>query len=383
MKLAWKIGRLFGIDVFIHVTFPLMILYVAWTYYDRAREVSAAIYGVFFILTVFGIVVLHELGHALTARKFGIGTRDIILLPIGGVARLERMPEDPKKELLIAVAGPAVNVVLAALCWVLLFAFPNVSVPQYALSSKGFIGEMMAVNIVLVLFNALPAFPMDGGRVLRALLAMRMNYARATGIAAAVGKAFAVLFVIFGLWWQYPFLLLIAFFVWFGASGEASMAQFRNDVSDASADSIVIHDVYTLLPDDPLEKGIESALAGFQQDFPVVVEGAIVGLLTREALLKALSSQGRSGKVADAMQTNFPTVTPDEGIDQVFGKLQAAGLRTIPVVVDGRFLGVVSTENIAEYLMLQSALRKAGNSGTHTRQASDEAASADKPEENK
>ena len=343
------------------MTFPLGVLYFGWQYYSRTQETAAAIYGALFAIAVFVVVVLHELGHALTARRFGVGTRDIILLPIGGVARLERMPEEPRQELLIAIAGPAVNVVLAAFCYLILFAFPNIPAPQYTLLSGGFIGDMFAVNVVLIIFNALPAFPMDGGRVLRSLLAMRMNYARATGIAAAVGKLFAVLFAIYGLVTGNVMLLFIAFFVWMGASGEASMAQFRNEVSDASADSIVIRDVYTLLPDDPLEKGIESVLAGFQQDFPIVVEGAIVGLLTREDLLKALSTQGRSGKIADAMRTTFPTVRPDEGIDQVFAKLQAAGLRTIPVVVDGRFLGVVSTENIAEYLMLQSALKKAGS----------------------
>jgi Zn-dependent protease/CBS domain-containing protein len=359
VQLSWKIGRLFGIDLFIHVTFPLMVIWVAWQFYQTLGTLAAAAYGVVFILSVFAIVVLHELGHALTARRFGIATRDIILLPIGGVARLERMPDDPKQELLIAVAGPAVNVVLAALCALIILALGQRPLLGLALlADGGYVSQLLTVNITLIVFNALPAFPMDGGRVLRALLAMKLSYARATNIAANVGKTFAVLFVLVGFMTQNIVLIFIAFFVWMGASGEASVARFRNDVGDADVDSITIRDVFTLAPDDPLDKGVDSVLAGFQQDLPVVDQGRLVGLLTREDLLKALHNQGRSGLVRDAMRATVPTVAPADRIEEAFQKLQTAGLRTIPVIDDGHFAGVVSTENIAEYLMVQSALRE-------------------------
>jgi Zn-dependent protease/predicted transcriptional regulator len=300
---------------------------------------------------------MHELGHALTARRFGIETRDIILLPIGGVARLERMPEEPRQELLIAVAGPAVNVVLAAIFWMLMFMLGDRPTFGYSFSgSGGFLGQMLAVNITLILFNALPAFPMDGGRVLRALLAMRMNYARATRYAAAVGKVFAALFVLFGLMESYPFLVVIGIFVWLGASGEASQTQVKLGLQGATIDDIIIRDVLTLAPDDPLQKGVDSVLAGFQQDFPVVVGGVLQGLLTREDLVRALDAQGRTGRVADAMRSSVPTASPSDAITDVFARLQSAGLRSIPVVAEGQFIGVITTENIAEYLMLRSAM---------------------------
>jgi Zn-dependent protease/CBS domain-containing protein len=344
-----------------HITFPLVVMWMAYVYYQARGSVGDALQGVLLVLSVFCIVVMHELGHALTARRFGIGTRDIILLPIGGVARLERIPEEPRQELLIAVAGPAVNVVLAVIFFVLHSVFSSGRDTGYALGAgSDFLNSMFWVNITLILFNALPAFPMDGGRVLRALLAMRLNYARATTIAAAVGKVFAVIFGIAGLMLNAPALIVIAFFVWIGASGEASLAQFRYEIDGADSEAVVIRDIFTLSPEDALDRAIDSVLAGFQQDFPVVQDGRLVGMLTREDLLRGLNSSGRTGRVGDAMRTNFPTVSEEEGIEVAFNRLQSAGLRTIPVLSNGSLSGVITTENIAEYLMVRTALRGKG-----------------------
>jgi Zn-dependent protease len=227
MRWSWRIGRLAGIGIYVHVTFLLIVLWVAFEEYSfGARAILGALLS---IVALFAIVVLHELGHALMARRFGVMTRDIILLPIGGVARLERMPRNPRQELLVALAGPAVNVVLAlALFGIVRLGGPVPAPDLYELdplsSTRAFLSQLMLVNIGLAVFNLLPAFPMDGGRVLRALLAMRMSsYARATGIAARIGRVLALLLGAAGLYGlRNPFWVLIALFVWMGAGSEAA-----------------------------------------------------------------------------------------------------------------------------------------------------------------
>src|SRR5512139_1754857 len=220
MKWQWKLGRFAGIDVFVHATFLLLIGWVGYSQWLENRNWGDVLNGILFILALFLCVVLHEYGHALTARKFGIKTRDITLYPIGGVARLERMPDKPIQEFWVALAGPAVNLVIAAVLfgW-LFFTGAFIPVSQLTLSTVPFIERLAVINLSLVLFNLLPAFPMDGGRVLRSLLAMRLDQVRATNIAATVGQGMAILFGIAGFFGN-PFLILIAFFVWFGASQE-------------------------------------------------------------------------------------------------------------------------------------------------------------------
>jgi Zn-dependent protease len=231
MKWQLKLGTFAGIDVFIHTTFLLLIGWVGYTHWLEHQNWGEVLKGVGFILTIFLCVILHEYGHALTARKFGVKTRDITIYPIGGVARLERMPEKPIEELWVALMGPAVNVVIAVGLFAYLFLTSSlVPLTDLTIASGSFIERIMLINITLVLFNLIPAFPMDGGRVLRALLAMRMEYVRATQIAANVGQGFALLLGFFGLFGN-PFLLFIALFVWIGASQEASMVQMKNAIS--------------------------------------------------------------------------------------------------------------------------------------------------------
>ena len=218
MRWSLRLGSLLGIPVYLHYGFLLLLGFIALSQ-AMTGGVAAAIDGVVFVVAIFGCVVLHEFGHALTARRFGIRTRDVTLLPIGGVARLERMPEDPRQELCVALAGPAVNVVIAGALGVWL-------VVTAGSVGGSLFSRLMAVNLGLVVFNMLPAFPMDGGRVLRALLAQRTDYVRATDIAAGIGKAMAFLFGIAGLFWN-PMLLLIALFVWSGAGQEAAFVRHR------------------------------------------------------------------------------------------------------------------------------------------------------------
>lgn len=219
MRWSIRLGRLFGVPVYLHFTFLLLLGLVGFLGLIQGGPL-VAVSGVVLIAAVFACVVLHEFGHVLAARRYGIPTRDVILLPIGGLARLARMPDEPRQELVVALAGPAVNVVIAALLSPLVY-----------LGSSGFLGQLFAINVILFVFNMLPAFPMDGGRVLRALLARRMHYVRATDLAASIGKGMAVLlalaglFGIPGLWSANPMLLVIAWFVWSGAGREAEMAR--------------------------------------------------------------------------------------------------------------------------------------------------------------
>src|SRR5574339_1299622 len=212
MRWQWKLGTFAGIDVFMHATFLLLIGWIGYSYWLQFGTIAKVIEGILFILALFLSVVLHEYGHALTARKYGIRTRDITLYPIGGVARLERMPDKPIEELWVALMGPAVNVVIAAGLFAYLF-LTNSLVPlnELTVASGNFLERLMTVNISLVLFNLIPAFPMDGGRVLRALLAMRLDYVRATQIAATIGQGLAFLLGSIGLF-SNPFLLFIALF---------------------------------------------------------------------------------------------------------------------------------------------------------------------------
>ena len=366
MKWQWKLGTFAGIDVFIHATFLLLIGWIGYSYWLQFGTIAKVIEGILFILALFLCVVLHEYGHALTARRYGIKTRDITLYPIGGVARLERMPDKPIEELWVALMGPAVNVVIAALLFVFLYVSRG-AVPMIGLTvaSGDFLERLMAVNISLVLFNLIPAFPMDGGRVLRALLAMRLDYVRATQIAANIGQGLAFLFGLFGLF-NNPFMLFIAFFVWIGASQEASMAQMRNTISGIPVTHAMQTRFDTLSPTDRLDRVVSLILAGSQQDFPVLDDGQFVGVLTREDFIKALSQQGQNTPVANVIRRNVPSVDSHEMVEMALLRLQESGTKMLPVMHRGHFVGLVTSENITEFLMIRSALKTAGATSAPT-----------------
>ncbi|MGB8983463.1 MAG: site-2 protease family protein [Anaerolineales bacterium] len=359
MKWQWKLGTFAGIDVFVHATFLLLIGWIGYSHWLEYESWAKVAEGVLFILALFLCVVLHEYGHALTARRYGVKTRDITLYPIGGVARLERMPEKPIEELWVALMGPAVNVVIAALLFAYLFATNGlVPLTDLTVASGSFLGRLMTVNISLVLFNLIPAFPMDGGRVLRALLAMRMDYVRATQIAANVGQGLAFLLGLIGLF-NNPFLLFIAFFVWIGASQEASMVQMRNTISGIPVTNAMQTRFETLSPSDRLERVVKLILAGSQQDFPVVEGEQFVGVLTRDDFIRALSQQGQSTLVANVIRRNVPSVDSHEMVETALTRIQESGAKTLPVMHGGRFVGLVTSENITEFLMIRSALKTA------------------------
>ena len=359
MKGGWRIGRVSGIDIYLHSTFLILLAWVAISSYLRRHSWIDEWNGLAFTVVLFGVVVLHELGHSLTARRYGIRTRDITLLPIGGVARLERMPEVPKQELLVALAGPAVNLVIATiilLIYVLVGKLPPLE--RISFTEGQFGAKLLSVNLFLAGFNLLPAFPMDGGRVLRAVLAMKMDYVHATQKAASIGQAMALVFALIGLL-SNPFLVIIAVFVWMGAAQEASMVQMKTALGGIPISVAMIREFHTLSSQETLQRAIDLLMAGFQQDFPVVDDGQLVGVLTRAKLLKVLASQGQEATVGDAMERTFQTAEPSEMIESVFARLQACECHTLPVIQSGHLKGILTMDNIGEFLMLQSALRKA------------------------
>ena len=312
MKWSWKIARLAGIDVFMHPTFLLLLAWVGVADFLPGHSLTAAARGIAFVLLLFVVVVLHELGHALTARRFGIRTLDITLLPIGGVARLERMPDKPLQELLVALAGPAVNVVLAVIVFLAVaFGRQFSEFASLGIFGGSFLARLFQVNVALAIFNLLPAFPMDGGRVLRALLALRLDYVRATNIAAAIGQGMAVLLGLFGLAAN-PMLVLIALFVYLGAGQEARLVRMKAVLNGISANQVMITDFRALSPRDPLGRAAELLLAGSQHDFPVVEDGRLVGLLTRDRLVETLAQSGDTVAVQEAMDRHVPAATAAE-----------------------------------------------------------------------
>jgi Zn-dependent protease len=357
MKWSLKIGRFAGIDVYMHVTFLLLISWVALLHWRQGQSLAAALAGVAFILAVFLCVVLHEFGHALTARRYGIPTRDITLLPIGGVARLERMPTNPLQELWVALAGPAVNIVIAAILFIWLKLSASFEPLQTLTFTTGpFLERILAVNLFLVAFNLIPAFPMDGGRVLRAILATRKNYGRATQIAAFIGQGIAIFFGVIGLFYN-PMLLFIAFFVWIGAAQEAGLAQIQSAIGGIPVQQAMVTDFRTLQKNDSLERAIELTLAGSQKDFPVMDNGRIEGILTQTDLLKALSARDQHQTVTSAMQRDFVTVDSLEILEIAFAKLKDCNCHTLPVTLNTELVGLLTMDNLGEYMRFQTAMK--------------------------
>ncbi len=362
MKSSIKIGSVAGIDILLHWTFLLLIAGIFAFYLFQGNSVAAALVGVGLIAAVFACVVLHELGHALTARRFEVPTRDITLYPIGGVARLQRIPEEPMQEFWIAVAGPAVNVVIAAVLFVVVWVTgASLSPEAFINPTQNFLGTLMWLNVVLVGFNMLPAFPMDGGRVLRALLAARMDYARATQIAANVGQGMAILFGIVGLIGFNPILLFIALFVYVGAQQEAQQAMMRSVTEGVAVRQAMMTRFVTLSPDDTLAKAVDELIAGSDQDFPVVRDGEIVGVLTRRNLMKAIAEHGRDEPVSRFVDSNCFSVEDTAMLQEAFARMSQTKCTTVPVVRRGRLVGVLTLENVGELMMISSALKKAGS----------------------
>ena len=353
--MAWSLpfGRLFGIPVRLHLTFLFLMAWVAMR--GVARDDPATVAQA---VGLFACVLAHELAHALVARRYGIETREITLLPIGGLARLDRTPRVPRQEFRIASSGPALNGVLAAL----LFGLSRLLETPVAMggiweATGHFLGKLAALNLMLALFNLLPAFPMDGGRMLRALLAERMPYEQASLVTAGLGQLLAFVMGFVGLFWN-PLLVFIALLVFLGAGEEGARAQARSAVEGVPVREATMTQFSTLGRADSLGRAVELLLAGPQQDFPVVEGDEVVGILTRGRLLEALARGGRDLYVSEAMTPAPPPVAPDAPLSEVLEQMARDGLSVVPVQSPEGLRGILTTENAAEYVLVRSALRR-------------------------
>lgn len=357
MSWSFPIGTVRGTVIRIHLTFLLLLLWIAGTGF-AAGGTQAAIASTVFVCLLFLCVLLHEFGHVFAARRYGVRTPDITLLPIGGVARLERIPEKPQEELVVALAGPAVNVVIAALLFLVLGGIPPMQAAAELHSpGQGILERLAWVNVTLVLFNLIPAFPMDGGRVLRAFLAWRMGYVRATQRAAAVGQGVAFLLGLLGLFGGNPLLVFIALFVYLGASSEAHAVQMREVGRGIPAADAMITRFEALSPAARIEDAVALLIATTQREFPVVDGGgALRGVLTREAMIQALKEQGPEAPVLEAMTREIPLVRARQCLADAMEALQQTQAPAVGVTdAAGRLVGLVTPETVGELMMVHAA----------------------------
>jgi len=356
--MSWSItiGRIAGTEIRIHITFLLLLAWIGFAEYSTGGS-GAAIDGILFILAVFACVVLHELGHAIAARRYGIATPDITLLPIGGLARLDRLPEKPSEEIVIALAGPAVNVVIALLLILAGARFDPASMAEIENPSYGFATRLAAVNIFLVLFNLIPAFPMDGGRVLRALLAFRFGRRKATEIAAMIGQGLAFAFGFLGLMGGNAILVFIAIFVYLAAAGEAGQVGLMETARRIPLRRAMITSFESLGPQSTVDEAAAALIRTTQREFPVVDGGGkLRGFLTRDSMITAMKATGPETPVIEAMTPDIPTVRQDQSLELAVRLMQEKRSPIVGVTdPDGRLAGYLSQENLAEMMMLESA----------------------------
>ncbi len=355
MSWSLNIGSVAGTAIRIHVTFLLLLAWIFGVEYIAGGP-QAAWSSLLFILLLFLCVLLHEFGHIFTARAFGVRTPDVILLPIGGVARLERIPEKPSEEFLIAIAGPAVNVVIAAL--LVLVAGANLSADHLAAlesADVSMIDRLAAVNLFLAVFNLIPAFPMDGGRVLRAALAMWLGQEKATRIAAQIGQVFALALGFFGLFYGYPLLLFIALFVYFAAAGEAQTSFVQQATHEVKVADAMETRVVSISRGATIGEAVDILLATSQESFPVVnASGGLIGLLFRDDIVEAVRGGDNNAPVAPFSHREIATISPEQTLDAALSLLAKAPAVGV-VDADGRLRGLVTRQTVAEVMLIKAA----------------------------
>ena len=358
---SFSIGSVSGTAVRIHFTFLLLLLWFGMAGWASAGP-TAAVGTVLFLALLFLCVVLHEFGHIFAARHFGIRTPEVVLLPIGGVSRLERIPEEPHAEFVIAIAGPAVTLVIALVLIALLGGLPAPDKLTDLAAPHSLLVQLAYANVVLFVFNLLPAFPMDGGRVLRAGLSHWFGHRRGTQMAAGIGQTMAVLLGLAGIFSHNVLLVLIAVFIYLAAGSERGMVEMRGITSGRPASESMITRFASLYGSERVSKAAEALIRTEQKEFPVIDHGgSLKGLLTREGIIRALAEYGPDTPIEQVMETDIPIVTRGTHMDDVV-PLLASGAEAVGVTDDdGRCVGYITWENLMEELLITRAIdRRAG-----------------------
>jgi len=347
MRWSFPVGKLFNIPIRVHYTFLLLLVFI-WYVESTILGPEAGFHSVIFWALIFICVLFHEFAHSLVAKSYGLTVTSIVLLPIGGVSQITEIPRDPIKEVGITIAGPVSNFVIAGFLLLLGKSFDSsLQFSEISLQSGNTIIDLFWANIMLGLFNIIPAYPMDGGRILRGVLAMKKEYLEATRLAADVGKLFAIGFIIAGFfynWW----LILIGIFVFSGASSEAEAAVLSSKLEKITVDELMITDFKTISPDEPLTAVVEKSLHTFQNDFPVVRDGEFVGVLTRTDVIESLHHRLHETKVAEITRKNFPTIVPDESAAEALAAMRTLHVTIAPVEKDGTLMGIITIEKLLE-----------------------------------
>lgn len=354
MAWSFSLGRLFGTDVRVHLTFFLLLGWIGYATYAEAGW-PAAVSNMLFVLALFACVVAHEFGHALAARRYGIRTPDITLLPIGGMARLERMPETPRHEIIMALAGPAVNIVIFITLTLLFGARLNAdSLTNIGTVETNFATRLAAVNLFLALFNLIPAFPMDGGRVFRAVLSLWMDRVKATRVAATGGQIVAFLFGFLGLSGGNPVLILIALFVFIAANAEAQDVAMRSVSRRLMARDAMITTYETLSQTDRVSTAASTLIRTTQHEFPVLTPtGELLGFVLRNAIFAAILEEGGQARlVTEIMERTIPRMTLATGLEQVLDALHKGAPAVAICGPGGGMIGYITRENVGELMVL-------------------------------
>lgn len=359
MKANLSLGSVSGIKIIVHWTFFFLIAWVVFSDLKQGGTTKSVLFNVVLILAVFLCVVLHELGHALTAKRFDINTKKITLLPIGGMASLERIPESPKQELLVTLAGPLVNVIIALLLYFIIpvkeFMHLNFTETFEALMGftvKNLLFFLFVVNVGLVIFNMIPAFPMDGGRILRALLAMKINRVKATQIASTVGQIIAVFFLLIGLLYN-PFLIIIALFIFLGAYGENQMVQHLSLLKGHNVEEAMLINITTFSPNDSIDLVVNKIISGTEINFLVVEDHAVKGILYHKDIIE---NSNKNIVVKDIMNTNFKILNTNDTLEKAYRLTHSEKHPFFPVLQNKKLVGAIDHINLNEYIMLQTKL---------------------------
>jgi len=367
MGWSFKIAEISGIPIRIHVTFFLILALGAVQWGGITGTAEGALFGIVLMVLLFTCVTLHELGHSIAARAFGIPVRDITLLPLGGVAQITKNPEKPIHELIIAAAGPLVNVVIAGI----LFVVVGASLAATVLDGQGLLPGglnqpsletllfwLLAANISLVLFNLIPAFPLDGGRMLRALLAMGLGYPRATRIASAIGQIIAIGLGLLGFLGGNFILVLIAVFIFFGAGQETAMAESKTVLRTRRVGDTYNRHAITLGIGDRVSRVVDYLLTSYQPDFAVMQGSQPIGIITRADVLRSLNEAVNDAFVTEIMRRDFLKVDAGRALDEVQQMMAEHNQRVVAVYEADHFLGLVSIEDISEAFTILSFMQR-------------------------